>query len=315
MNAWIPSHYIGSKIIFLWAESPFYPGSEREVGPIDLPLQRNPLTNIPHVRASSLKGALRSFFEYFLQDNSNKTKIIEAIFGSQDIAANYIFTDAEILLFPVRSDLYSFIYLISKSQIALLNQALSYLNIKNYSFLHDLERLESNENLISTDSSLPEGEITILDGEIDITNIRKDGRIKQLADFLIRYALPRDPKNKNELLPGYNYLRNKIQRNLIFISNDSSFPDILERGLIRTVRIAIDYAIKVTKPGALFYQELIPQYTLLFSTMFQSSRFTRSGSNIDAFEKSLQNGILLNLGGDESTGKGIIRVFLSTIKD
>jgi len=310
MNKWIASQYNGCKIIFLWSETPFYPGSEREVGPIDLPLQRNPLTNIPYVRASSLKGALRSFYTLSLSKDPNKDTIISTIFGTKKIAANYIFLDAEILIFPVRSDLYSFIYFTSKSQIALLNRALSYLGLSDdYPFLNRLENMRDDENLISDGSNLPE-ELTVLDGEEVITNIRKNVDAKLLVEFLVEKALPKDSKTR-EPLPGYGFLQNKIRNNLVILGNDSMFQNLVEKGIIRTVRIAIDYDTKVTRPGALFYQELIPQYTLLFSVLFRSIRFDESmlEKNSRIFERDLQRGLLINVGGDESTGKGVIRVF------
>lgn len=308
---WINSQYILSKIIFLWTESPFYPGGEREVGPIDLPLQRNPLTGLPHLRGSSLKGALRSLYILTRANGNESANFIRNIFGSEVKAANYIFHDAEILLFPVRSDQFTFVYLTSRSQIALLNQYLNSVKTdssQDTKFLDKIESMDENKNFTSVESDIP-SKLTVLDGEFLIDNIEKREEVKSLVEFIVKNALPRDNQTK-EILPGYNYIMKKIKKNLIVLGDDTLFREIVEKGLVRVTRIRIEPKTKVVKEGALFYQELIPQYTLLFSQIFKSVRLDHEEENdAKSFEEDLRKGLVVNMGGDESTGKGIIRLF------
>ncbi len=67
-------------------------------GVIDNLIQRDPVTELPAVHGSSLKGALREYFES--QNNIN----IEEIFGSNDNSGNYKFLAAQMLAIPVRSN-------------------------------------------------------------------------------------------------------------------------------------------------------------------------------------------------------------------
>ena len=89
-------------------------GTGQELGIVDLPIQRERHTGFPKIEASGLKGSIREAFE----ENNNEVKIgdkkiqvndintISLAFGPvTDIthAGALGFTDARILLFPVKS--------------------------------------------------------------------------------------------------------------------------------------------------------------------------------------------------------------------
>lgn len=87
-------------------------------GVIDNLVQRDPVTDLPTINGSSLKGALREFFEHlksekvegenkekeFWKDDDDKKKVINEIFGSNDKNAGYRFLSANLLAMPVRSN-------------------------------------------------------------------------------------------------------------------------------------------------------------------------------------------------------------------
>jgi len=70
-------------------------------GVIDNLVQRDVVTNLPTINGSSLKGALKEFFENEWSTNDNK---IKHIFGSNDNNAAYKFLSANLLAIPVRSN-------------------------------------------------------------------------------------------------------------------------------------------------------------------------------------------------------------------
>lgn len=75
-------------------------------GVVDNLIQRDALTDLPNINASSLKGALR---EYFTNQENEEKIDIKAVFGSpvkgdERNAGNYRFFDANLLAIPVRSD-------------------------------------------------------------------------------------------------------------------------------------------------------------------------------------------------------------------
>ncbi len=102
--------YTKVKPFLLHAITSVHPGSGSEVGLVDLPIQREQHTGFPKIESSSLKGALRYTVSNLLKDEKEKEKL-ELVFGSEPgegndkktIASAIAFSDARILLFPVKS--------------------------------------------------------------------------------------------------------------------------------------------------------------------------------------------------------------------
>ncbi|KAE9633437.1 MULTISPECIES: type III-B CRISPR module RAMP protein Cmr4 [Defluviitalea] len=67
-------------------------------GIVDKEVQRDVITNYPTIYSSSLKGALREFFE------SKKEDSVKYIFGDVDNAGTYKFFEGHLLSIPVRSN-------------------------------------------------------------------------------------------------------------------------------------------------------------------------------------------------------------------
>lgn len=86
-------------LLMLKAHSGIHAGAGQEVGTVDLPIQRERVTNFPVVRSSSLKGALRQ------AATEKKMPDIDAVFGPEkcDHAGAVSVGDARLLLFPMRS--------------------------------------------------------------------------------------------------------------------------------------------------------------------------------------------------------------------
>ena len=70
-------------------------------GVIDNLIQRDAVTDLPTINGSSLKGALREFFE---EQWTKKDDKIKTIFGNDDKNAEYRFLSANLLAIPVRSN-------------------------------------------------------------------------------------------------------------------------------------------------------------------------------------------------------------------
>ena len=95
--------------LFLVCETPLHAGSGDSLGIVDMPIQRERHTGFPKIEASSLKGALRMAFENnFLKTHPKRDNPdIIAAFGPEAgdaHAAALAFTDARLLLFPVKRD-------------------------------------------------------------------------------------------------------------------------------------------------------------------------------------------------------------------
>ena len=115
--------YKQKSTLFMLCETPLHAGSGDDLGIVDLPIQRERHTDFPKVESSSLKGALREAFEKAdgkSNDKEHQVKI-HRTFGFDEKAkfvdetkdlvgkdntqysGSLAFTDARLLLFPVKS--------------------------------------------------------------------------------------------------------------------------------------------------------------------------------------------------------------------
>lgn len=101
-------------------------------GVIDNLIQRDVVTELPTINGSSLKGALKEFF-----DNKNFNKVKE-VFGSDDNNADYKFLSANLLAFPLRSNKKPYFLAICPDIIKRLED-----DAKNFGFSVDLKELEA----------------------------------------------------------------------------------------------------------------------------------------------------------------------------
>lgn len=99
-----------SRIMFIYTETPLHAGSGTSLGVIDLPIQREKYTDYPVLQASGIKGAVRDFFEtkdkHSGGENKGKIDLIfgpDTIGGGEALTGAATFTDARLLLFPIRS--------------------------------------------------------------------------------------------------------------------------------------------------------------------------------------------------------------------
>ena len=95
-----------AKPLFLIVETPLHAGSGSDLGIVDLPIQREKHTDYPKIEASGLKGSIREIFDAQAKESKIKESEIELVFGPEqgDLHAGALgFTDARLLLFPVKS--------------------------------------------------------------------------------------------------------------------------------------------------------------------------------------------------------------------
>lgn len=103
---------------------------EANFGVIDNLVQRDSITEIPTINASSLKGALRQFFCNSWKDDKERNNKLNHIFGpdstrEKDSTSNighYKFFSADLLVLPVRSNKKTFYRATAKMLIDTINQ-------------------------------------------------------------------------------------------------------------------------------------------------------------------------------------------------
>jgi len=104
---------MSTRLFLIEALSNLHVGSgEINYGLIDNLIQRDPISGLPNINSSSLKGALREYFSHIEKTRKNEDKpkwTVSGIFGSDPKAENKVrkqgsvrFFEAELLAIPVR---------------------------------------------------------------------------------------------------------------------------------------------------------------------------------------------------------------------
>ena len=189
------------QLCYLIANTPVHPGGSEQISIIDLPIQRERHTQFPKIEASSLKGALRiAFKEEVITRNKNsdtENKLLEQIerlFGGEstqiDKAASLGFTDARILLFPVKSVKGVFVWITCPTVLSRFmresNDEKIQLIIEN--ILKDLP-LNKVEGLVSDDELIIDETETIILEEFTF-KAKKTVHVQELANYLAEVLFP-----------------------------------------------------------------------------------------------------------------------------
>ena len=108
-------------VILYYALTPTHMGAGDGIGVVDAPIQREVMTGYPVMYGSGLKGAIRHELSGVSQGGGDRD--LNLIFGpeskdSAEHAGAVSFTDANIVLFPVKSMDKGFVYVTSPLSLA-----------------------------------------------------------------------------------------------------------------------------------------------------------------------------------------------------
>lgn len=281
-------------IIYLYAETPLHPGSDSSINsPADLPIQRERHTSFPIIQGSSIKGVLKtSAHEMGFTENE-----VKMIFGdSEEGGAGYVsITDARILAFPVRTLAGTFGWITCP---LVLNRYLRDLKLANGSADWKAPTVKKEEIIVKDDSN-----ITIEQGNVyleELKLIAKSASGFENSWTAISTAIPDGTE--------YDLVRKKINIDLGIV-NDDIFAELVSLTTEVTARIAIDPNKGTTKRGALWYEETLPTDSVMYSLILLPKRSRNSLSTGDIVKRFLAfNGKVINVGGDETIGRGFVRV-------
>lgn len=320
-------------------ETPLHAGSGDDLGIVDLPIQREKHTQFPKIEASSLKGALREAFETSNgnENNSNFQVNIHRTFGYDEKAkfadeaksevgndnTQYsgclAFTDARLLLFPVKSMKGVFVWLTCKQ---VLNKFASDMGIANtpVTGLDAIITLDVTDGKarVSSDAPLVNNAVVLEEYAFDAT---QDDAVTTFAKAL------------SDLVFGDTdlaYWKSLLQKNLVVLS-DNDFRDFTLMSTEVITRTKIDNETGTVEDGALFTEEYLPTDSVLYSLVFASDEYgkkevkeiegmgekkrkrelKKAEDVIGFFNTTITNKLkLFQLGGNATLGKGILRTQL-----
>ena len=284
-----------NSILGLLAQTSLHAGTGQNTGIIDLPIQREGHSGWPCVFGSAVKGAVRTRAEEKLGEDNDS---IAFIFGSeanseQSYAGAVTFSDARLLLFPVRS-------LTSQFKWVTCPAAL-----KRYA--KDASRLGQNLSItIPEEQSLSDTQVLLPKDQqaeaLFLEEYRFDIRVVDLKEIITLLAG----------LMNDNNAEARLTAQLAIISDDM-FSYLVQHTTPVNAHIAIDSDTKIVKQGALWYEETLPPESLLYTTLSAvNGRAESSDASVVSADK-LHDAVLglfpankawLQLGGNETVGMG-----------
>lgn len=325
-------------LLGLHALTSLHPGSGTALGTVDLPVQRERHTQWPNIAGSALKGILRDAAREVIaretdlaeqdrfDDNPEEdtpdsranrrkdkkkraladatvklTKVFGPPSGSNSEHAGAIsITDARIIAYPVRSLKGLFAWVTCPGALQRLQRDASVVGME---FSSDIPNPKQNTAIVADGSPClcPENQIILEEYLFSRTEGDSSAIGKWLADHLL---CDQD---------SYQSTRKRLPKHLVILSDDD-FSHFVSQATEIVARVALDYESKTAKDGALFYQEFLPAECLFYSVVIANAARTRH-AKADANEifHILDTHLpsVLQVGGDETTGKGFCSTKLS----
>lgn len=319
------------KVLFLVAETSVHPGAGSDIGVVDLPIQREVHTGFPVIRGSSLKGAMRDYFESYseLREGGKKescalteiknslretasVNILHTIFGPEsgrgegsEFASAIALTDARVLFFPVKSLKEIFAYVTCPLVLKRFAE-----DLKKVSGKHDrlngfaaVLRVANEKAVVFSDELVEQDKVMLEEFVFDKAQKVEDDPLAEILECLF---------------PEGDFRREKLQKHLVILS-DSDFSDFMKHSTEIVPRIKIDKETGTAQGGALWYEENIPTDAILYSLcLFSDARdpnaIKKDDTALEA-EKMLELFAshlpgLFQLGGKETIGHGLIKPVL-----
>lgn len=295
-------------MLFLRARTPLHPGAGAAVGAVDLPVQREKHTGWPMIQSSAVKGVLRDYYRLHLMEGGLNSRVdadkdpkLVSLFGpaktddkNDQHAGAAGFTDARTLAFPLRSARGVFAWATCPAVVARLID-----DLRLCGAVHSLTapRISDSDQVILT----AEAEAALW--------VRANGLV--LEDMLFTRKIEGQTSIAQALAAWIGRNLDTLgalepQKRLVILPDDA-FSHAVKHCTEIITRIALDYDRKKVIDGALFSQELLPSETLLYSVCLMEKPRGGELKTPDEGMKALQDAFgacILQLGGDETTGKG-----------
>lgn len=293
-------------VVTMYAESQLHAGKGMDIGVVDLPIQRERTTGFPIIQG--IKGSLRAniklednekikIFGSEPKDNSNENEEEAKSEGATLTTPGSIaFSEAKILLFPVRQPEKLFVWV--TSPLALLRFLRALETPAMQELINEVENTEigKEEALIIDSSERREGEEIWLE-DINLKT-KKCKWLGKVADLI------------SNNVGAINYIKNKLKTDIIVLK-DETFSNILGTMTEVVPRIRINKKTGTVESGALWYEEYLPQDTIMYFVIRRT--VYASEDTLKRLREKIDEE-LITIGGKESVGKGLATLKVVDVK-
>ncbi|WP_416391286.1 type III-B CRISPR module RAMP protein Cmr4 [Alloalcanivorax xenomutans] len=285
--------------VFLYAVSPVHMGAGQAIDVIDNPIQREKHTGHPSFAGSGIKGAVRHSFEALGGHEADINRLLGPASDSNDLHAGAVsFGDAQLVALPIRSLKGGYVYATCPQALARARRLLALAGASvDWAALNvnDGEVLVINTDLLANNNTLHL--------EAFEYTAKSSDALASLANDLAAKALPASDE--------YGFFREKLTTDLIVLS-DTDFGYFAQHAMLVEPHVRIDPETGTASDGGLFYTENLPPESIMIAPLMASQ--TRTGQPDNHLEaeavlsqiKTLIDTRLLQLGGDATTGRGLV---------
>lgn len=297
--------------LFLYATSPVHMGAGQAFGLIDNPIARERHTEHPIFAGSGLKGAIRHRFHALPDwvEGEAGERLLNRLFGPEsraDVlhAGAVSLGDAQLLAFPVRSVKRGYVYATSAFALGRANRLLDQLGVAGMP--PPPAAVAAGQTCVAN-TDLLNGDKLHLEAFEFVSVANGSGELKAVAAWLAENALPTGD--------AHSFFRDKFKSDLVLLS-DEDFTWFTKNSTAVEPHVRISNETGTADKGGLFYTENLPPESLLLGSLMASRE--RSGKGDLAAEavlghvKNAIDGQLLQVGGDATTGRGLVNVRLFT---
>ena len=279
------------KIYHLVSQTVLHCGAGQSIGTVDQPIMREKSTHLPIAPSASIRGVMK---QYFSQQATQNAQLTQTLFGDHQQAGTLSLTDAHLLLLPVRS-VYGVLayatcpFILQRYQAD--QPALAALPIP----VANAEQAfvtSANQNCAPNQS-----EKTIVLDLLDI-QAQADDATEQWARTIAESVYPDDTESRA-------YLHDRI-----IVLPDNLFMFLTQTAMDIRSRIRINQETGVVADGALWTEENLPAESVLWGGYAIQERDGQTGSEV-SFQGVMQTSPLIQLGGNASTGSGLVRMLLA----
>ncbi len=293
-------------MLYLYAETPLHAGVGSTLSAVDLPIQRERATQYPMIQGSGIKGKLRAVAE------AQEMKHLLAIFGpdtnhAEDYASALVVSDARILLFPVRSLAGVYAYVTSACVLSRFKR--DFERDGRTLGWPDVPTVPKEQAMVSSETGvLLDGQQIMLEEFSYPASFNAD--LSTIAGWIADHALP----------DSYDYWKQKMRESLVLLP-ESDFRDFALHATEIITRVSLNRATKTVDKdkGALWTEEHLPAESLLYTPIYAMATRNTEGEKLSAQEvvAAVQGlkGHYLQLGGDETVGRGIVRITWQSNKE
>jgi CRISPR-associated protein Cmr4 len=276
-------------LLYLYAESPVHTGAAGSLDVLDLPVQREAATRYPVIWGQSLKGALRQA--------AGSAAWVTEVFGSSPgesdgegstTPGTLAVGDAQLVAMPVPALRHTFAWL--TSELALSRLARKYKALRTAPPVPGLPGVRPEDGLASS-AAWAAGTAEVL-GPC-LIQLTVDGLLTQWAERIAADVLAWDPV--------FGPFAVKLREDLVLAGSDL-IVELLDECTEQSVRVQLGES-KTVKQGP-FYSEYLPAETIMAASLTLRGKGD-TADNRQAVE-DLMDRELLQVGGDETLGKGLM---------